>query len=301
MSLKNLKLEFFYWRKAFFEYRQGFKYLYNKYFLAPKILRANKIFEKPINNPNLSIHILTCHKDLIICLWSLASFYQVATEIGQLYIHNDGTLTIKDGNILKKIFPSARIIEPQSINQENNLFQQYPWLKKFRFEIPNYFLIKKLIDPYLISDKKNILIIDSDLLWFKEPTKINEEIKDNCLNSLMVANNSLSFVYFKNNEKLDEQSASFNSGIVLYQPDHFNRQKLNSYLEKIDIANQQNRHFIEQAGYAFCLENLKKLNEKKYTIKEKVGEETVVKHYTSPRRPLFYLEGLKIIKNRIYE
>lgn len=269
--------------------------------MAPKILRANKIFEKPINNPNLSIHILTCHKDLIICLWSLASFYQVATEIGQLYIHNDGTLTIKDGNILKKIFPSARIIEPQSINQENNLFQQYPWLKKFRFEIPNYFLIKKLIDPYLISDKKNILIIDSDLLWFKEPTKINEEIKDNCLNSLMVANNSLSFVYFKNNEKLDEQSASFNSGIVLYQPDHFNRQKLNSYLEKIDIANQQNRHFIEQAGYAFCLENLKKLNEKKYTIKEKVGEETVVKHYTSPRRPLFYLEGLKIIKNRIYE
>jgi hypothetical protein len=294
-KIQQLKLEFFYLRKAFFEYQRGFKYFYNRYFLAPRILKSDKIFEKPVNNSDLSIHLLTCQRDLIMTVCSLKSFYRVATEIGQLYIHNDGTLTIKDKNILKKFFPSAKIVAADEITKGSYL-TNYPLLKKFREENNNYFLLKKIIDTYFLSDKKYHLIIDADLLWFKEPEEIMAEIRNGCQDSLMMANNNFSYVYFRGGEKLNQDLAGYNSGIVLYRRDNFDLAKLEEYLSKIDENNKENNHFIEQAGFAWCLNNLKKLDEKKYIIKEMVGEETAIKHYTSPRRPLFYIEGITKLK-----
>lgn len=298
-KIQKLKLEFFYLRKAFFEYCHGFKYIYNKLFLAPKILETNKILEKPINNFDLSTHLLTCHKDLTMTLWSLASFYKMSVEIGQLYIHNDGTLTVKDKNILKNFFPNAKIVEADEITKGNYL-ANHSLLKRFREGNNSYFLLKKIIDTYFLSDKKYHLIIDTDLLWFKDPTEVTVEIRCGCQNSVMVANNSFGYVYFKDGEKLNQELASYNSGIVLYGRDNFDLAKLEEYLGKIDENKKENNHFIEQAGFAWCLKNLKKLDEKKYTIKEAVNEETTVRHYTSPRRPLFYIEGLEKIKDNLW-
>ena len=100
MNFKKIKLEFFYLYKSFFIYKKGFLYLKNKYIIAPKILKLNKVFEKPVNNDNLSIHVLTSHRDFLMLLWSLASFYQVASIVGPLFIHNDGSLTAKDKRII---------------------------------------------------------------------------------------------------------------------------------------------------------------------------------------------------------
>jgi hypothetical protein len=296
MNIKNLKLEFFYLRKALFEHHKFWKYIYNKYVLALKILKLNKIFEKPINNDNLSIHILTCHKDVIMTLWSLSSFYEKSELSGELYLHDDGSLNEKDKNIFKRFFPNAKILGIDEIKKGNYL-QNYTIMKKFRLESKKYFLLKKIIDTYFLSDKNIHLIIDSDLIWFEKSQELIQEIEKGCENSLMMSNNNFSFVHFKNTEKLNEEKASYNSGIVLYKKENFDLAKLEEYLEKIDEENKESVHFIEQAGFAVCLKNLKKLDEKKYIIKETVDNETIVKHYTSPRRPLFYIEGInRIVK-----
>jgi len=275
----NLKLELFYLRKACFEYHAPFKYLYNKYLIAPRILKTNKILDQPINHQDLSVHILTCHRDLVMFIWSLASFYKNMNIIGQLYIHSDGSLTQKDKSILNKLFPSAKIIEKKSDYQ--------------------YLLLQKLFDPYYLSDKKIHLIIDSDLLWFKNSKEIEGEIKNNAQNSLMMVGQGIGCpVYFNNNKKLSAELSYLNSGIVLYHKDNFNLDKLEKYLAHIDNTNLANKHFVEQAGYASCLENIKPLPESKYIIKGPVQAETIVKHYTSPRRPLFYIEGLKILAKK---
>jgi hypothetical protein len=276
-KLKSIKLELFYWRKAVFEYHKFWKYIYNKYFLAPKILKHNKVLEKPINNSDLSIHTLTCHKDFIMTLWSLASYYKFSEKIGQLYIHNDGSLTKKEKNIFKNFFPNSKIIEQENVKTNYNKLDGHLEIKEVRKEKVNkYFLLKKLLDPFLISDKKYVMIIDSDLLWLKNPKEITDEIKNNCLNSLITTNNIKSFIYFKNGEKIADK-----------------------YFKNFDFNNSKNKHFIEQAGYAFCLNNLKKLPEDKYVINKEINEDVCVKHYTSPRRPLFYIEGLEKIKNEI--
>ncbi len=109
----------------------------------------------------------------------------------------------------------------------------------------------------------------------------------------------LNYVYFKDGSKLSDLLANLNSGIVFYRKDNFNLAKLVDYLEKIDLANEKNFHFIEQAGYAFSLMNLVGLPSDQYSIVDPVNENTIVRHYTSPKRPLFYIEGLEILKKEI--
>lgn len=300
MSYQNIKLEFFYWRKAFFEYKKGFKYFKNRYFLAVKILKKAEVLERPINTDNLSVHILSCHRHLIMLIWSLASFYQVMDAFGELYVHSDGTLNKKDKKILNKFFPSARIIEPQEFLEEyRGALEKYPLIKEFRFDYPQFFLLKKLIDPYFVSDKKRRLIIDSDLIWFKKPEIIEENI--NSQKSLMMQGRvgaQANHVYFKDGSRLVDKLANYNSGIVLYAKENFNLGRLIEFLEKIDLNRKENEHFIEQAGYAYSLDNLHGLPEGDYQIKDAARQQTIVKHYTAPRRPWFYLEGLELLKNK---
>lgn len=299
---KQLKLELFYWRKCIFQYHKFWKYLYNKYILAPQVLKLNKILEKPINQPNLSIHILTCHRDLIMALWSLASFYQHSSVIGQLYIHDDGSLTKKDKYYLKKFFPSAKIVGVNDvfINQKDNLISSYPIIKNFRKENALHPFVKKLVDSYFISDKKFHLLFDTDILWFKNPQHIWLQLSEKNPISYMLDNRNVScYVYFKGHQRLSDKLATFNAGIVFYHQDNFNLAKLQFYLNNIDTQISRNFYFIEQAGHAHCLENLQKLPTQTYIISADLSPATVVKHYTSPRRPLFYIEGIEKLKDKI--
>ncbi len=85
--MKKIKREIFYIKLAFSLYgiRRGFFFLWQRYIVAPRILKSKKSFEKPITNGDLSIHMLTGHQDFLIALWSLASYYSVAQSIGKLF------------------------------------------------------------------------------------------------------------------------------------------------------------------------------------------------------------------------
>ncbi len=174
--------------------RQAFKqgmigdFLKHRYAVAPRILKLNKVLEKPINNNNFSIHVLTCHRDLIILLWSIASFYRVINTIGQLYVHSDGSLTDVDVKKIKFLFPKAIIIKPEYLYKNYiEKFNNYPNIKEYRFEkFKKFKLLLKLLDPFFISPCKKVLIIDSDLIWLKKPTEIENEINNSKSKSLMM-------------------------------------------------------------------------------------------------------------------
>src|SRR3989339_590734 len=251
MNVNRLKLELFYLIKAFKYNKVGRAYLYYKYFFAPKILKSNKLFERPITDSNLSIHILTCHRDVVILLWSLATYYNVSNVIGELFIHDDGSLAESDKKSIKKFFPNSRIINDQVfLHQASHQLDRYPNIKEFRIKNKKFVLLRKLIDPYFISDKKYRLIIDSDLLWFNHPGQIAEQFEAGCNQSLMMIADTSCPVYFEDGKKFPDNLAKFNSGIVLYRQDNFDLAKLESYLMALDMNNNDNRHFIEQAGYS---------------------------------------------------
>ena len=300
MNYHDLKKDIFYLRKAFFEYHHGVKYIYNRYYFSHKILSLNRILEKAVNYPDLSIHVLVGKRDSVMMLWSLASFYEVAQMYGQLYIHSDGTLTERARGWIKRLFPSAIIIEPlEFIKHYGNTLRQYPVIEAFRTRFPQYFLLKKLIDPYFISPASCRLVIDSDLIWLARPQALNDCLDNGCKNSFMTANLTPTAFYFQNNEVMDAGLSSYNSGIVLYRKQNFNLSRLTEFLNKVDTSRPQNVHFIEQAGYSYCLDKLTGLPLPAYHVKGPVTAETVVKHYTGPRRPLFYIEGIELLRRRL--
>jgi len=301
MDLRVLKFEQYMIRQAF---KQGMigDFIKYRYVITPHILKLNKSLEKPVNNHDLSIHVLTCHNDLLMCLWSLASMYQAFTQIGKLYIHDDGSLTNKDKKIFNKFFPGGKII-PIELVRNKFLYKldKYPEIKKFYIKhVDEYVFLKKLIDAHIVSDKKFQINLDCDLIWFKEPQKIQGELNSDKPQSLMMYGESGGcYVYFEEGERLEHDLSKYNAGIEFYARENFSLSRLNEYLAKLDITKKESVYFIEQAGHAYCLDNLEKLDEKRYMLKGRVDGEVIMKHYPGPRRHQLYVEGLKVISQNI--
>jgi len=292
MKAKQLKLEFFYLRKAFFEYRHGISYIRNKYLFAKKILLLNMPLDHAPTRDDLSVHVLTCHRDMVMLAWSLASYYRVGKVFGELFIHDDGSLTGEDKATINKLFPHAQLTGTREfLDDYKEDLAAYPLIREWRAK-PRFFLLKKLIDQYFVSQKPLRLVIDSDLLWFAQPSDLEKMFESWQVPSLMIQNNMPAPVFFKDGTAIDERLASFNSGIVLYHRDNFSLDRLIEYLSRVDESDSRNVHFIEQAGFAFCLSKLSALSIDRYHIKGDVMPQTIVKHYTSPRRPLIYIEGI---------
>jgi len=289
-----LKREIRFIKWSFLKHKVGLKYIYSRFFFSKKIKNKRTIIEKEINNKDLSIHIVTGHRDFINMLWSLSSFYNVFKEIGQLYIHDDGSLKNEDEKIINRLLPSSKIIPANYLHQNYiHELNENPILKG-----QNGPLFKKIIDTYFISDKKMRLILDTDILWFNPSVEIEYEIKNNTQNSILMKNDVPIEIRFKNGTKMDEKFAWSNSGIVLYSKENFNLKKLKNFWNKIDRSHVPSVHFSEQTGFTNCLEDLKILPEDKYTLFEKENETTIMRHYVTPLRPLFYakLLDLKIKK-----
>lgn len=278
--------------KAFFQYRRGFLYLYMRYWVAPKILHYKKPLERPITHQNLSVHMLLGARDFLMALWSLASFYHSSRVIGALYIHSDGTLTEKHRVILARLFPSAQYIDARDVLANHaQFFEAHPVLEEFRRTYTK-FQAKKLLDPYLSSDREFRLILDSDMLWFKNPDEIEHNLSLPNPRALMMSDGDGDFAYveFKDGTRISPEIASFNSGITLYRKDQLDLAALERYISSVDYLHTR---FTDQACYATVLkEYLDMLPKDRYILKGPLGEFRVMRHYTGPQRAKFYLLGL---------
>lgn len=291
MTLRQLKKEFFFLRKAFFAYGHGIRYIHLKFFASKKILR--KTYTIP-ESSELSIHIMTGKSDVRMMLWSLASLCTTTKLAGSLYIHSDGSLDARTRKTIHKVFPQAYVLSPDDVVKQNpDVFAKYPMLKKYRInQRRSYVLIQKLTDPFLASKAPVRLVIDTDLGWFKQATELLEfSSKEG--GAYTIDGNEACKVYFKGGIELPDDKARVNSGIVMYRAEQFSLDRVEKYLSEIDENDPRNGHFIEQASYTYALDSITPLPADRYHIKGNVSEQTVMRHYTSPRRPLFYIEGVK--------
>ncbi len=289
MNLRRLKLELFYIRKSLMQYHALGAYVYNRWWVAPKLLRVSKTLSRPVTHPDFSMHILTSHRDVVMAVWALASWYAVSSVIGELYIHDDGSLTESDKETLQRLFVGVHMVSTKDfVPVYADSLRPHEILQKFRSTHVDYFSFKKIIDPFFASEKSIHLIVDSDILWFSHPDELASCIADNATHSCMQENNGELSIETKSGTS----RSTYNAGIVLYAKNNFDIPTLEHFFETLDITNRNNLHFADQFGYSQCLKNLTALPAKQYTIRDSVSAEIVARHYTSPRRPLFYIEGI---------
>ncbi|MEK7063177.1 MAG: hypothetical protein AAB955_00630 [Patescibacteria group bacterium] len=277
MVFKNeIKLAF----KAFTYYRQGWLYLWIRLFIVPLIMRLT--IERDVTRTDLSVHMLFGSRDFMIALWSLASFYKVSTVRGQLFLHNDGSLTSAEISTLQRLFPHAQIIKKEDVvDRAATVFADYQRIHDFF--ATNMWQARKLLDPYLASNANTLLLLDSDVLWFKEPTFFNTA------NNIMMSNGESCPMPFLDGTALAPPLSELNSGIVYFRKNSFNLTKLEEYLVR---TGSRRHHFLEQAGYAYSLEAVTVLPQQDYSIKGRNEDAVVARHYTGPSRVKFFTRGI---------
>ncbi len=305
--MKMVKEELFFVKETL-RYGYGWngvlKYLVNKFWKAKEIYNFKLPDYKLIDG--VEIHTLCQKKDAVMLAWSLMSFMDATGICPKVVVHDDGSFDQKTKDKLEHKFPELTVLPLKKADElVNNMAGLSPKLLEYRNH--GHKLIYKLTDIFLLSQSEKVIVLDSDVLFFNRPREILEFIEGgSSYDSLISKHNEaydlkLSEDYAERHNILKNYADLMNSGIILYKKDKVEFDKLLEYFENTRRAPED--YFVEMSGWG-CLIAQTKFNFlplERYSIRGRLNQNTVAKHFTNPRRHEFYIYGMGMVKNRILE
>lgn len=123
--------------------------------------------------PSFEVHMLLQHGRVDEALWALYSLAQQSEFHFWPVIHDDGTLTRTDGILLKHIFPNTQIVDRRTADEVvSGYFERngLPLCARLR---GGYVMAMKLFDLQFFSRTDQIILLDSDVLFFHPTTELN--------------------------------------------------------------------------------------------------------------------------------
>lgn len=285
------------------KYEHGLSVAHYRDTVRPRILKTQPITN--ISDRTCEIHVFTCARDWLNLVWTLKTFYHYSNRQYALCIHDDGTLTERERTTLHHHFPNARIIDrPSADARVLKELEAYPHCLEFR---KTNHLAPKVFDfaSYLESDR--MLLLDSDILFFQEPTALLQRIEDPNYN-LNTVNGDAESAYTVDPAVVKEKCNvdvidRFNSGLGLIHKDSLNLDWIEEFLGLPDIIGYFWR--IEQTLYALCSSRYgTELLPLEYDVHLEGGINGFPsRHYVGKIRHLMYGEGIRYLikKNFINE
>jgi hypothetical protein len=160
----------------------GPRVLYSKAFVLPSIYRRPAI---PVEAESArEVHALVSRKDFDMLMWAAYSFYSHTDARFSLVVHDDGTLTAPHHQALARLFPGARLIPREESDQEmGRALASYPRCAQLRRRTP---LALKVFDFFHYARGESLLLLDSDVLFFRPPVELTctgEGPKENVFNA----------------------------------------------------------------------------------------------------------------------
>jgi len=142
--------------------------------VRPKILETPPV--TGLDNGDAEIHVLTSRQDWMNLIWTLKSFYRCSEKPYRLVIHEDGSLTGKEWAQLKKHFPDASFVERKEADVKvAKALQDFP--KALHFRQTNA-LSLKIMDFPLYLQSERLILLDSDVLFYRRPAVLMDRIED---------------------------------------------------------------------------------------------------------------------------
>lgn len=274
------------------KYQHGLITAYYRDSVRKSILNSQPILHT--DDRACEIHVLTSAKDWLNLVWTLKSFYHFSQRQYSVCIHDDGTLTEENFSTLQYHFPNARIIDRKQADEKVlPLLSSYPRCLEFR---KTNHLSPKVFDfaAYLQCDR--LLLLDSDILFFKEPTELinrieNPEYKLNTLNADVESSYTVEPETVKTHLGFD-LAARVNSGLGLIHKNSLNFDWIEEFLSLPNVIG----HFwrIEQTIYALCSSRFGvELLPPAYDVHlEGSINGSPSRHYVGKIRHLMYREGI---------
>ena len=262
------------------------------------VVRTRILASAPIDATDTSvceIHVLTSDSDWINLVWALKSFYHASGRKYGLCIHDDGSLSNLTRQTLQSHFPSARIlVRKQAEADVLDELADFPRCKEFRKSNP---LSPKVFDFRHHLGPDRMLLLDSDVLFFKEPTELLRRIEEPTYRKNSV-NVDVASAYTVESEVVRQRCGfdlipRFNSGLGVIHKESLNLDWIEEFLALPDIIG----HFwrIEQTLYALCSSRfgVELLPEDYNVFLNGAVNERASRHYVGAIRHLMYSEGIK--------
>jgi glycosyltransferase involved in cell wall biosynthesis len=156
------------------------------YFNYRSMMNARKEMERrsmelpPVTSyaDGLPVYFLTGKNYLYQTLYCIQSLVKASTAHFEFILVDDGSFDSALIETMAKQLPAARVITAEQINE--NLQKvlpevNYPYLRKKREVYPH---LRKLTDVHTIPHNKWKLVLDSDMLFWRQPVEIISWLKD---------------------------------------------------------------------------------------------------------------------------
>jgi|GEM_PF-2045534 len=138
-------------------------------FESPDISKSNKLV---FSEANFSVHMVLCHRDVEMALWCLKSFSHFAEISPPIMIHDDGTLTADDKKTLRRHLHHCTIVQKAEADARmHEILRDFPNCRRIRAR-PGFHCARKLFDPPVYATGEVMLLLDSDILFFRRPSEL---------------------------------------------------------------------------------------------------------------------------------
>ena len=280
------------------KYQHGLKAAYYRDHFRQRILDTAPIVGT--DSSLAEIHVLTSAQDWLNLVWTLKTFYYYSQRKYGLCIHDDGSLTVDHQNELLKHFPNAQIIQRKEADiRMMELLKGYPRCLALR---ETNQLSLKVFDflAYLTADR--LILLDSDVLFFRAPEELLQRIEDpQYLRNTVNADTASAYtvdVEAARREYAVELIECFNSGLGLIHKASLRLDWIEEFLSYPPIFG----HFwrIEQTLFALLSSRFGvELLPGTYRVNLAKGLSGLpCRHYVGAIRHLMYAEGLRDLRRQ---
>ncbi|OGN01233.1 MAG: hypothetical protein A3B91_03150 [Candidatus Yanofskybacteria bacterium RIFCSPHIGHO2_02_FULL_41_29] len=311
-NFKRIKVELFYLKHLIergYGPRYWWPYFKNRFF-------GNYLFSRLpcfdyVPDPDFELHTICSRhgQGLWMFAWMLRSFLFHSKLKPVVVIHDDGTIDKATEKLILSKFPNVKVMFRDETTKRILEMPGIPEIiKKSRLEC--HFFFDKLTNIIVFSKAKKVIASDSDILYYKEPTEVVDFISGKTDYDAMVQRHigdELDFFlqmddfYTQKYNLKENKAALLNGGYIVINKDKFTVSQFSEYLEH--TKRPLNDYFIEMEGWTclFAQVNYKFLSTERYAIKGFLGDNMVMKHYTSPRRHEMFAYGIDMARKRINE
>lgn len=177
----------------------------------------------------VTISTLLCHRDAILFICSLKTFFLKSEFTSKVCVTDDGTLLLRDKFLLRFFFPSITIINRNDSDAKiMKYFGSFPEFINYRRKVAKHFY---KLDAIINASTEKVILFDADILFYKKPKEICSWIsskKKYCMHT----EHDCSFFsseYYPEitirslfNKILNASvSTTFSSGLILLNKSHF--------------------------------------------------------------------------------
>lgn len=245
-----------------------------------------------------SIHMLLGKRHLEMAICTCKTLNLAANSSFSFQFHDDGSLTKNDINRLRTFFPGSYIIERSLADlRAEKLLENYPRCLEIR---NSHILMPKIFDFALWSNKRRIANIDSDIVFFRDPDQLVQELMTLSHN---IFNRDFADGYVDGLEVLNrifdtQITSKVNSGLWVVNRDIINFNLLEIWLSNIECEKYKSHYFLEQTLMAALVSKDPKnliFFDENYDVGNMKLNNAVCKHYVSANRDAYELEGLSYL------